>query len=208
MVVYTLKQRFAKWACDRLTEDGDFGKKNHLFRSSSFWFWRVCEPSKLSHLGHRKPARMHWKADAPKWVTVWCGFLSRGIIGPFLCSLLQVYLLSEFLSEICYDEIAEELFLFSFWCLTWDTNPGFTSNKQTHYLLDYGDYVVTLVYNKIILPCPRPDIETKYEIFLRRFPLSRFLAKTLKANKIAMKSFSKYLSFGVDFKLYAPATYV
>ena len=24
--------RFAKWACDRLTEDADFGKKNHLFR--------------------------------------------------------------------------------------------------------------------------------------------------------------------------------
>ena len=27
MVVYTLEQRFAKWACDRLTEDADFGKK-------------------------------------------------------------------------------------------------------------------------------------------------------------------------------------
>ena len=29
---------------------------------------------KLSHLWHRKPARIHWNADAPKWVTVWCGF--------------------------------------------------------------------------------------------------------------------------------------
>ena len=34
--------RFAKWACDRLTEDADFGKKNRLFKWSSFWSWRVC----------------------------------------------------------------------------------------------------------------------------------------------------------------------
>ena len=31
-------------------------KKNHIFRWSS----------KLSHLGHRKPARIHWKANGPK----------------------------------------------------------------------------------------------------------------------------------------------
>ena len=31
MVVYTLEQRFAKWAYDRLTEDGDFGKKKIIF---------------------------------------------------------------------------------------------------------------------------------------------------------------------------------
>ena len=30
-------------------------------------------------------------------------------------------------------------FHISFWCLTWDTNPGFTS-KPTHYLLDHGSY--------------------------------------------------------------------
>ena len=31
MVVYKLEQRFAKWSCDRLTEDADFGKKNIIF---------------------------------------------------------------------------------------------------------------------------------------------------------------------------------
>ena len=41
-------------------------KKNYLFRWSSFWFWRVYKQAKLSHLGHRKPARIHWKADASK----------------------------------------------------------------------------------------------------------------------------------------------
>ena len=39
------------------------------------------------------------------------------------------------------------------------------------------------------------------KVFLRRFSLSRFLAKSLRVNKIAMKGFSKKLSFGVDFKL-------
>ena len=41
-------------------------KKNHLFRWSSFWSWRVCKQAKLSHLEHRKPVGIHWKADAPK----------------------------------------------------------------------------------------------------------------------------------------------
>ena len=51
--------RFVKWACDRLTEDVDFGKRNHLSRWSSFWSWRLCKQAKLSHFGHRK-------ANAPK----------------------------------------------------------------------------------------------------------------------------------------------
>ena len=41
-------------------------KKDHRFRWSSFWSWGVSKQAKLSHLGHRKPAHMHWKADAPK----------------------------------------------------------------------------------------------------------------------------------------------
>ena len=53
---------FAKWAGNRLTEDADFGKKNHIFR----WCWWVGKQAKLLHLGLRKPARIHWKADALK----------------------------------------------------------------------------------------------------------------------------------------------
>ena len=41
-------------------------KKNHLFRWSLFWSWRVCKQAKWSHLGHWKPSRIHWKVDAPK----------------------------------------------------------------------------------------------------------------------------------------------
>ena len=51
---------------NRLTEGADFDKKNHLFRWSSFWSWRLCKQAKFSHLGYRKPARIHWEADAPK----------------------------------------------------------------------------------------------------------------------------------------------
>ena len=31
-----------------------------------------------------------------------------------------------------------------FWCLAWGSNPGFTSNKTTYYLLDYGDFTTSL----------------------------------------------------------------
>ena len=40
---------------------------------------------------------------------------------------------------------------------------------------------------------PRPDIKTKYE--------KSISGKNSESNKIAMKSFSENLSFGVDFKL-------
>ena len=36
---------------------------------------------------------------------------------------------------------------------------------------------------------------------ITKVPLSRFLAKTLRVNKRAMKKFLKNLSFGVDVKL-------
>ena len=43
-----------------------FWKKSYFFRWISFWSWRVRKQAKLSHLGHGKPASIHWKADAPK----------------------------------------------------------------------------------------------------------------------------------------------
>ena len=49
-----------------LQETPILAKQNQLFRWSSCWSWRVCKQAKLSHLGHRKPSDIHWKADAPK----------------------------------------------------------------------------------------------------------------------------------------------
>ena len=41
----------------------------------------------------------------------------------------QVYLLSEFLPEICWEEVAEEI-----------RTQAFASNKPTYYILDHGDF--------------------------------------------------------------------
>ena len=30
------------------------------------------------------------------------------------------------------------------WCLAWGANPGFTSDKMSHYLLDYGNFIIHL----------------------------------------------------------------
>ena len=41
----------------------------------------VCKRKQLTHLGHRKPSFIHWKADTPKTShSVCCEFRSRGII--------------------------------------------------------------------------------------------------------------------------------
>ena len=57
---------FDKWACNRLIEDVDFGKKVMFSDEAHFDLGGECKPAKLSHLGHRKPERIHWKADALK----------------------------------------------------------------------------------------------------------------------------------------------
>ena len=61
----------------------------------------------------------------------------------------QISLLPELLPKIRWEEIAEEISFFS-WCLTWDTNPGFTYNKTTYYLLDYGDFSITAIARSIL----------------------------------------------------------
>ena len=32
------------------------------------------------------------------------------------------------------------LYFVLIWCLAWDSNPGFSFNEPTHYLLDHGDF--------------------------------------------------------------------
>ena len=58
----------AKWACDRLTEYVDFGIK--IIFSDEAYF-------DLGGYVNKQNCR------TSKWVTVWCGFCPRGIIGPF-----------------------------------------------------------------------------------------------------------------------------
>ena len=50
-------------ACDRHTEDADFGKKKIIFSGKAHF---DIGGYVNKHLGHRKPARIHWKPEAPK----------------------------------------------------------------------------------------------------------------------------------------------
>ena len=43
------------------------------------------------------------------------------------------------ISVLCFSTITYLIGRILFWCLTWGSNPGFTSNKSTRYLLDYGN---------------------------------------------------------------------
>ena len=54
-----------------------------------------------------------------------------------------LFTLRVFVRNLLREEIAEGIILFGFlfWCRAWGSNPGFTSNKPTYYLLDYGDYM-------------------------------------------------------------------
>ena len=103
----------------RITEDADFGKKNHLFRWSSFWSWRLCKQAKLSHLGQENLHVYIEKPAHPKRVTVWCGVWSgvwpRGIIGPFFFENKQGEAVSDnfdryraMLNEFLFTKIEED----------------------------------------------------------------------------------------------------
>ena len=48
--------------------------------------------------------------------------------------------------------------IFFFWCLVWGSNPGSSSNKPTHYLLDHGDFIkpTTNLQMALTKPSSRP----------------------------------------------------
>ena len=84
-----------------------------------------------------------------------------------------LFVLSEFLPEICWKEITEKnTFCILFWCLAWVSNNGFSSNKPTHYLLDHGDFMRgwgwAIVSNKkAAIPLSRHEIPLFLTIIIR-----------------------------------------
>ena len=87
MVVYTLEQRFAMWACNRLTEEADFSKKKSSFQTKLIWIL----------------AGINWKGDAPKMIP--CLVRILVIVWPFFFENEQVEadryraMLNEFCSQ-------------------------------------------------------------------------------------------------------------
>ena len=95
--------------------------------------------------------------------------------------MTDFYLLSKFLPEICWEKIAKEIFHISFWCLTCDTNQGFTSNKLTHYLLYCGDLSTYAGYTLQF------KVDFEWQIFVQKlldnfYSLSVFLPE--KSNRL------------------------
>ena len=80
--------------------------------------------------------------------------------------------------EICAEEIAEEiLFVFCF-----DVWPGFTSNKPTYYILDYGDFYYL-----------SPNVNKKKEILiLDRTFLDKDCCNSKTSFRIGLISFREY----------------
>ena len=65
-------------------------------------------------------------------------------------------------------------FRISFWCLAWDSNPDFSSNKPTHYLLDHGDFQYCVVPTKKL---------TWFKFFYSLHLLVCFLFRSFKNEK-------------------------
>ena len=63
-------------------EDADFGKKNHLSDEANFNLCGYVNKQNYRIWGTENAHVCIEKPKHPKGVTVWCGFWSRGIIGP------------------------------------------------------------------------------------------------------------------------------
>ena len=53
--------------------------------------------------------------------------------------MVILFTLTVFARNLLRGNHRRNTFRISFYCLSWDLNPGFLSNKATHYLLDHGD---------------------------------------------------------------------
>ena len=77
-----LLNKARKWACDRPTEDADFGKKM-IFPDEAHFNLGGYVKQNCRLWGAENPHAYIEKPTLPKRVTVWCRFWSRGIIEPF-----------------------------------------------------------------------------------------------------------------------------
>ena len=83
MVTYMLELRFDKWACGRLTEYADFGKKKLSSQMKLILILGVCKQANWCIWGTENLHAYIEKKTHAKRISICCGFWSRGIIGPF-----------------------------------------------------------------------------------------------------------------------------
>lgn len=75
--------RFADWAQDRLAEDAEFYRKIIFSDEAHFHLGGYVNKQNSRIWGTENPHVVGEKPMHPQRVTVWCGFWSGGIIGPF-----------------------------------------------------------------------------------------------------------------------------
>ena len=75
-------------------------------------------------------------------------------------------------------------FHISFWYLTWDWNPGFTSNKPTHYLLHYADLNANSSAMFVLSMSPWPETYMRITIRYSSYLLQRHVVYKLASNLI------------------------
>ena len=72
---HPMRFRKAKWTCDRLTKDADFGKKKIIFSDEAhFDLGGYVNKQNCCIWGKENPQAYIKKPTHPKLVTVWCGF--------------------------------------------------------------------------------------------------------------------------------------
>ena len=82
--LYPSLNNAGKWACDRLTEDADFGKKKIIFSDDAHFDLGGHVNKQNCRIWGTENSHAHIeKPPHPRRVTIWCGFWSRGIIAPF-----------------------------------------------------------------------------------------------------------------------------
>ena len=80
---HPMRFRFAKWTCDRLTEDAYFAKNIIFSDEAHFDLVGYINKNDCRIWGTENPHPYIEKPMHQKRVTVWCGFWSRGIIAAF-----------------------------------------------------------------------------------------------------------------------------
>ena len=70
-----------------------------------------------------------------------------------------LFTLRVFARNLLRENRQRNTFRILFWCPAWDSNPGFSSNKPTHYLLDHGDFIMLTLRYRILFDAKCIKIE-------------------------------------------------